>query len=391
LGRFFSILKEVWFIILIAGCLLTLIDSALRHNLPDPNNAWRISPGMEEFNRWEAEVYRDNPDKSALQSGHSGTKTMRWEPYVHWRRTAYTGELFNIDENGFRRTWTPHLRSPSPVVFVMGGSTVWGTGVADDDTLPSKLAQALSQQGRDVQVINFGEAGWVSTQNLITLMRELHDGNVPDVVVFYDGINDTTAALQELTAGTPQNESQRRLEFNMTQGSGLGILVTALKELKGVDKLIHALRGSQGPSYPDTLPAEVVSVYETNVRIAKQLAQEWGFDLLFYWQPVIFTKRSLSEHEQRAQGFIFTAHRDLHLATNDAIRASAMLRDTTEFNDISDILDDAEQPLYIDFCHLGPEGNAIIAQTMAADLMPVLKKRANNPAENQELLEALKN
>ena len=184
--------------------------------------------------------------------------------------------------------------------------------------------------------------------------------------------------------------SQRRLEFNLTRGSGLRVLGAAFQELEGMRKLIYALGGDAvAPGYPDTLPAQVVSVYETNVRILKSLAEEWGFDVLVYWQPVIFTKRSLSEHEERAQGFILTALRDLHLATNREIAASTRLRETPEFRDISDILDDIEEPLYSDFCHLSPEGNAIVAEVMVADLIPVLKKRAEDAAETEGLLEAL--
>ncbi len=389
MSRFFSILKDVWFIFLITVLLLGIVEGILRHTLPKPEDAYRISPGVGKFNGWEAEVFQDNPDTPGLRRGHKGTKTMRWKPYVHWRRAPYTNGYFNIDEQGLRQTWTAHLGEPLPLVFVMGGSTVWGSGVSDDDTLPSKLAQVLSQQGRDVRVLNFGESGWVFTQSLIALMRELQRGNVPDVVVFYDGINDVTAALQEHAAGTPQNESQRRLEFNMTHGSGVRMLVAILDELEGVRKLVHALNGAPAPDYPDTLPADIVSVYEANIRIAKALAKEWGFDVLFYWQPIVFTKRSLTEHESRAQGFILTAHRDLHLAANGEIATSTMLRETPEFRDISDILDDIKAPLYFDFCHLSPEGNAVIAETMMPDLMAVLNKRAGNPAETEGLLEAL--
>lgn len=388
--RSLEILKDAWFIILITGFLLALVDGILRHTLPAPEDAYRITPGAGHFNRWEAETFRDNPDAAALQRGHKAIKTMRWEPYVYWRRAPFVGEQFNIDQQGLRRTWTPHLRSPSPVVFMMGGSTIWGAGVSDDDTVPSKVALSLSQQGHDVRVVNYGESGWVSTQSLIALIRELHRGNVPDVVVFYDGINDTTSALQEHAAGTPQNESQRRKEFNLTRGSGASFLVAAMQKMEGLQKLVHALGSdAAAPAYADNLPAEIVSVYETNVRIVRLLAAEWGFDVLFYWHPVIFTKRSLSEHEERAQGFVLTTHRDLHLATNREITTSATLRNTPEFRDVSGILDGRDEPLYLDFAHLSPEGNAIVAETIVADLVPVLKKRAENENETEELLEAL--
>jgi hypothetical protein len=59
--------------------------------------------------------------------------------------------------------------------------------------------------------------GWVSTQSVIMLLRQLQHGNIPDVVVFYDGVNDTYAAYQQGFAGWPQNELNRVTEFNVTQ------------------------------------------------------------------------------------------------------------------------------------------------------------------------------
>ena len=48
-------------------------------------------------------------------------------------------------------------------------------------------------------------------------MRELQAGYRPDIVIFYDGVNDTTSAFLEGEAGLTTNEVNRRREFNLLQ------------------------------------------------------------------------------------------------------------------------------------------------------------------------------
>ena len=70
-------------------------------------------------------------------------------------------------------------------------------------------------------VTNFGETGYVSTQNLIALMLELRAGRRPDVVVFYDGVNDTYSAYSQQRAGLPHNESESGRRVQPVDRAGL--------------------------------------------------------------------------------------------------------------------------------------------------------------------------
>ena len=78
---------------------------------------------------------------------------------------------------------------------MLGGSSLWGFGARDDQTIPSLLARKLLERGISVEVKSLSELGYVSTQEVIGLFRELQEGYRPDVVIFYDGVNDTTSAV----------------------------------------------------------------------------------------------------------------------------------------------------------------------------------------------------
>ena len=51
----------------------------------------------------------------------------------------------------------------------------------------------MARSASTSNVRNLGRRGFVSTQEVIYLMRELQAGRRPDVVVFYNGVNDAAA------------------------------------------------------------------------------------------------------------------------------------------------------------------------------------------------------
>ena len=61
---------------------------------------------------------------------------------------------------------------------MLGGSSLWGFGARDDQTIPSLLARRLHDRGVQVEVKNLSDLGYVSTQEVIGLLRELQ-GRLP--------------------------------------------------------------------------------------------------------------------------------------------------------------------------------------------------------------------
>ena len=105
--------------------------------------------------------------------------------YLGWRRRPFTGETINIDAS-LRIRQTPQTPIPgAPIVYFFGGSTMWGTGSPDAQTIP-----AAYQRATGAQVKNFGETGWAAHQGLNQLLKLYVEGHRPDIVIFYDGVND---------------------------------------------------------------------------------------------------------------------------------------------------------------------------------------------------------
>lgn len=94
---------------------------------------------------------------------------------------------FTINSLGFRGK---ELNSPLPHgkkrIIVLGGSTVFGTGLRrDEESFVAQLEQILG----NTEVINAGVDGYHSSQELIYVLTELIDLK-PDLIIALDGWND---------------------------------------------------------------------------------------------------------------------------------------------------------------------------------------------------------
>lgn len=327
--------------------------------------------------RQASPVYDNDPNKIAYWTEFTEVWTTHFEPYYHWRRNPYDGRFINIDKNGVRRTLGATPRPGAKKLFMLGGSTMWGTGSADKDTIPS-LVQAALGPGYDVR--NYGESAWVSTQELNYLLYQLAKGNVPDAVVFYDGVNDGYAGAY--SPGIPRDPHNLRVE-NSTKKN---IFVKFAEQTK-YEKLLQFLErttnrwtaGSGGgtadwdkkmSSKIDRNAHGVIQMYEAHIKQVKALAHEYGFKAFFFWQPNLFSltrdKKRLNQYERdtiaEASPVLVESQKKVY---EDAKKAFSN-REAENIFFIGNVFDEVPGPLYIDWHHVGPYGNRIIANAMLA-------------------------
>jgi hypothetical protein len=123
-------------------------------------------------------------------------ETFIFQPWVAFSERVFHSEKLNVDVASplpLRRTRNVSGRSGPPlVIWAFGGSTMFGWGVPDDQTIASHLANALSRAlpQRSVSVINHGHAFFFSSQELALFEMLLRRGEKCDVAVFLDGLND---------------------------------------------------------------------------------------------------------------------------------------------------------------------------------------------------------
>lgn len=306
---------------------------------------------------WGAQYWRELPMVAA-----------RYHPYVAWRRAPFAGQTITVDEGGYRTTPGADCHPGSYKVFALGGSTMWGYGSPDWATIPAYLQAGLSKRlARPVCVVNLGELGFNSTQDLIELITQLQAGNVPDLAIFYQGINDVWTAYQNGRPGAHfyLEEMSWKLERGQEATPRLPLLASS--------SLVRLLTGSREQqrrvriaSSPDSLAEQTSRLYLNTYQIAAALARAYGFEYQVFWQPnVIVDPKPLTPVEAA-----FKAH---ELEAGPAW-TSMMNRVYSEIeraapNDehlhyMATIFEHDSASLYADWAHLTPAGDRLVAQRM---------------------------
>jgi hypothetical protein len=177
------------------------------------------------------------------------------------------------------------------------------------------------------------------------------------------------------------NEARRRAEFNLLHPDRRGDLIAAaligaaprtMRRLRRLTRL--PLRGPLPVEQTDlssvdlaALARDVIAAYLANVRLVRVLASEYRFRPIFFWQPVITTKKFKTPDERRW----------LDDYTNDPERRKLLyeaiigersrhpaLVEASDVRDLSALFDDWTEPVYIDLYHLSEVGNAAVADAM---------------------------
>jgi hypothetical protein len=318
---------------------------------------------------------------------------VEWKPYVEWWQRPFCGAYVTIDERGLRPTPGEATADADALrILCFGGSTMMGMGARDDHTIPALLACRLAELGYRAAMTNYGQLGHNATQETITLQQLLKAGTRPDIALFYDGVNEMACAEQTGTADGLFNEARRRAEFNLLlPGRRRDLAAAALCAL--VPRTLRRLRRLSGLDLRGPMPAAavdlrrldiphlaraVLAVYMANLRLVRLLASEFGFRPIFFWQPVIATKRVKTPDEQRWEGDYTAdpaARRALYTAIVAARRGSAELADAGDAVDLSALFDNWADPVYIDLYHLSEAGNAAVVEAMLPHVVRVAAAR----------------
>jgi hypothetical protein len=116
--------------------------------------------------------------------------------------------------------------------------------------------------------------------------------------------------------------------------------------------------------------------------LAEALADSYGFDCQFFWQPVVYTKQNPTGFESsltESGG----DYRDFTRAVYQQVQSSEALAPNSRFHYVGSVFDDVRDQCYLDFAHLSEEANEIVAREILGHVMPVVRRRISNGNEGQ--------
>lgn len=296
------------------------------------------------------------------------TETYSYVSFIGWRRHAMRTGTVNIDSNGVRFTHRhPATAKEAVRVAFLGGSTMWGTGSPDSLTIPSFFN--LLGGGR-YDAVNFGESSYNAYQGFQFLQLRLLAGYVPDLVVTYDGVNNSPTICPRPFAHARENQIAGLLKG--ADKPDRGAYTFGGHYLAPTRELLRKFAVRTGILRPDTLPGETSGMAArrmTDEESARYLLDSWmatmelaerkGARFLCVLQPNVSAgKPDLAHMKQEELGMFSYTYYDhvIRLLETERYR-----RLKPHFLDLRDAFDGVPR-LYFDFCHVHPKGNQIIAQ-----------------------------
>jgi lysophospholipase L1-like esterase len=286
-----------------------------------------------------------------------------YRSHVGWRRGALSGERINVAGPYLQRaTWNDNV-SGDKAAYFFGGSTMWGEGSDDAGTIPSHFAALTGTRTE-----NFGETAYTAHQGLSLLIELLQSGRRPDLVVFYDGVNEVMNKCRiELT---PESHAlEQRFEQILRRSAAADSFAHYFAPILAVAQNIRreARRAVQGEEHDCHRNPEKAEAIAENLlrdwRFAQHLVEWHGGKFLGILQPVAYFSRTRLDHLS-LWSTLEQQYRAVYPLIIAKIAQSGEFRDLTHALDIDDYL-------YLDFCHLPPKGNRIVAQRIAALAAPL--------------------
>jgi lysophospholipase L1-like esterase len=288
-----------------------------------------------------------------------------YKAFYGWRRPAFHGQTINIDDAGLRRTFKADGRPPTRTIAFFGGSTIWGTGANDDSTIPSFFARA----NPTYDAINFGETGYVAHQSLNLFMQRYFTGFRPDVVVFYDGVNDVwNKCRRENDDFSTARESEIRTILQEHRGVSYLDMVEPLQDFFSRLRRTLESRRVKAASLdfdcdqrPDKAE-QVARVLLSDWMVVKNLVESYGGKFIAVLQPQAYASKTRLDH-LKLDPQLGRQYAAVYSMVIDLLQKEFPELDDS-FIDLRTALD-KDDYFYIDWCHLSPNGNQIIAQRIS--------------------------
>jgi len=294
-----------------------------------------------------------------------------YRSFIGWRREKVKFKYTNI--SGPYNARKSKGESIDNSVWFFGGSTMWGDGASDLQTIPSHFNSLTN-----IPVYNFGEKGWSSRQSLNQLINAIGDNKKPSVVIFYDGVNDVIhqcrSELKILPAHSREIQIQNALKPLLTKERISNFILSPYIAIARKFSIQFPVdNGSQSKAYDcDTNETKARSIAQhlvNNWRTAYFLSKSNNFNFYGVLQPTLFTTKTNSEYflpsEVKKSSKLEIQYRIVYpLILKEIRRYCEYDKDfCTTLIDGKDWLDGTNN-IFIDFCHVNSLGNKVIAERL---------------------------
>ncbi len=292
-------------------------------------------------------------------------RRMIYMPYTQFKEAPFSGEYVNVSEHGFRHCCNQAEWPPLPDnlnLMVFGGSTTFGYGVPDWETIPSYVQNALVGRGdKRVAVYNFGQGTYFSRQEQLLFQELLSSGVDIDVALFIDGLNEFEFR------GLLDCDGLRKPPKRLLERLPMSRFAAAVQRRV----MPRSWKRGREPRPPKPSIEATVERYMASKRMIRAVAESYGITVHFFWQPV-----PAYQFDQSMTPFPMEPERLERLRAGyeyaEGIRAQG------EFADVvwcADLCQEVDPPHYVDQVHYSAGMHRAIAERIVAAISPLPKSK----------------
>ena len=301
---------------------------------------------------------------------------LQYEPFLQFSESPKQGKYVNVSLNGYRYStnqsgWPPNKTHLN--IFLFGGSTTFGYGVPDDQTIASFLQENLRKvyPNLNISIYNFGRGYYFSTQERILFQQLLQDAYVPNIALFIDGINDFYYTQNEPAFTSKFDDFFKEKHLQPRTFLDNQIRKSPLYEL--FTTVLGNLFSSKGKitekmdNYNNHILIErLVNRYLSNKNFIEEAAYQYGVKPVFIFQPVpTYKNKSMYYFQKGGFGNLNYVKFAYQYMLDQKISNSL----GTNFYWLVDIQENLTEVLYVDKYHYSQFFSKKIAQEISNRLI----------------------
>ena len=313
-------------------------------------------------------------EEGVYQSAQSWALDPRnaWRPVNPHRLQDFTSRDLTI-RNGERRTWAPPASGQTRLtVWMFGGSTTYGLNQRDDHTIASELARAAAANGIELDIHNKGNNGQLHWMESERFAWDLTTEPAPDLVLFYDGVNETWegSTLNRFSTGDVPDMYDPTL-LDAWENGREGTSTDAPAAPPGA-RLVGRPRGPVLGLVGEA--KATIDRYDRARALSKSTATAHSLPVRYFWQPSRYSRPLVLSEPH------YDTSNENSARVSEQLKVKYLPKDVI---DLSDSLRGTTEPLFTDDVHHNEEGARLIAAKMftriKGDLQELVAAKKGTP------------
>ena len=263
-------------------------------------------------------------------------------------------------------------------IFIIGGSTTYGSGsTSDKTTIPGFLQEKIDNSGIDqkVQVINAGIMGSTSIEEVHRIKNDLINFD-PDMIIVYHGNNDAGTSWEMYSDHTnfkilPEKKILTFFQIYLPEYK------TPINALYFINRIMEGTSGNNNNNSIETAyklehMLERSSLWHNLIKDACEFGNEKGFKTMVILQPVLGTgNKPLVEYEH---SYYLAVGGEKNTEVYDIFSNGLLGLENYcyKVEDFRNVFDNVPEFVYFDIAHLADYGNEVVSQRIFEIIKPTI-------------------